>query len=78
MARNDPEFRLRLPESLKNKIEELAKKNQRSINAEIVARLEQSFALSHFDPERTAKDIEDLLKRVARLENGGRIRSKKD
>lgn len=78
MARNDPEFRLRLPEGLKTKIEEMAKNSQRSINAEIVARLEQSFSISQFDPERVAKDIEDLLKRVSRLENGGRTRIKKD
>lgn len=78
MARNDPEFRLRLPEGLKTKIEEMAKSSQRSINAEIVARLEQSFSISKFDPERIAKDIEDLLKRVSRLESGARNRVKKN
>jgi len=43
MARTDPQFNLRLPQLLKNRIDEAAQTNTRSINSEIVARLEKSF-----------------------------------
>lgn len=43
MAREDLHFRLRIPEDLKNKVEEAASLNRRSMTAEIVDRLEKSF-----------------------------------
>jgi len=46
MARSDPQMNIRLPEELKAAIEQAAKANGRSMNAEIVSRLEQSFAVS--------------------------------
>ena len=42
MARTDPQFNVRMPADLKEKIEDAAKKNGRSMNAEIVYRLQQS------------------------------------
>ncbi|AVQ89837.1 Arc family DNA-binding protein, partial [Citrobacter freundii] len=36
MSREDPQLRIRLPIELKEKIEETAKANNRSMNAEIV------------------------------------------
>lgn len=39
MARDDPHFRLRIPEALRNRIADAAFDNHRSLNAEIVARL---------------------------------------
>ena len=42
MSREDPPLRIRLPETLKAKIQELAAESHRSMNAEIVARLERS------------------------------------
>jgi hypothetical protein len=42
MARTDPGFMLRLPPGMRELIAEAAKTNNRSMNAEIVARLEQS------------------------------------
>ncbi|TYR32079.1 Arc family DNA-binding protein [Mesorhizobium microcysteis] len=42
MARDDPHFRLRLPADLKTAIEVAAKESGRSINSEIVVRLDQS------------------------------------
>jgi len=42
MAREDPQLRIRLPIELKEKIQEQANKNNRSMNAEIVYALEQS------------------------------------
>lgn len=44
MARQDPHFRLRLPEDLKTKIEDAATRNRRTMTSEIVARLESTFS----------------------------------
>ena len=43
MAREDLHFRLRIPENLKAQVEMAASQNHRSMTAEIVARLEDSF-----------------------------------
>lgn len=43
MSREDPQLRIRLPIELKDKIEVVAKANNRSMNAEIVQRLDASF-----------------------------------
>ena len=43
MSREDPQLRIRLPIELKEKIEDSAKENNRSMNAEIVQRLDSSF-----------------------------------
>ena len=42
MTREDPQMKLRMPAELRDHIAELAKANGRSMNAEIVARLEQT------------------------------------
>ena len=42
MARTDPQFNVRMPADLKEKIDEAAKENGRSMNAEIVYRLQKS------------------------------------
>ncbi|BAT57557.1 Arc-like DNA binding domain protein [Variibacter gotjawalensis] len=39
----DPQMKLRLPRTLKNRVEAAAKLNSRSLNGEIVARLENAF-----------------------------------
>ena len=44
MADEDAHFRLRLPVELRDKLVEIAERNQRSINAEVVARLQESLA----------------------------------
>lgn len=44
MSRDDPLMRIRLPDELKAKVKALADANHRSMNAEIVARLEASVA----------------------------------
>lgn len=43
MKREDPQFKLRLPEDLKTKLDEAAAASQRSISAEIVHRLTTTF-----------------------------------
>lgn len=59
MTRTDPHFRLRIPADLKDRVEGAAQKNNRSINAEILSRLEGSFDTG---------DITELVRRVDRLE----------
>lgn len=44
MSRSDPQFNLRIPQELRDRVMEAAKENKRSATAEIIARLEQSFA----------------------------------
>ncbi len=43
MSREDPQMKIRLPADLKDQIESASKNSGRSMNAEIVARLEASF-----------------------------------
>lgn len=43
MSRNDPQFNLRIPESLRDLVMAFAKRNKRSATAEILDRLEKSF-----------------------------------
>ena len=43
MSRDYPQFKLRLPPELRARINEAAAGNHRSVNAEIVARIQQSF-----------------------------------
>lgn len=43
MSRDDPQMKIRLPAELKTGVETAAKANNRTMNAEIVARLQQSF-----------------------------------
>ncbi|MCT4654231.1 MAG: Arc family DNA-binding protein [Cohaesibacter sp.] len=48
MSRDDLHFRLRIPEDLKKQVEEAAEKHQRSMTAEINARLRVTFDQDHF------------------------------
>jgi len=43
MSRSHPQVNFRIPPELKEKLETAAKKNHRTITAELVARLENSF-----------------------------------
>lgn len=43
MSREDPQMKIRLPADLKDQIETSSKQSGRSMNAEIVARLQESF-----------------------------------
>lgn len=44
MKQTDPQFKLRLPEDLKERVEVAAQESKRSMNAEIVHRLQSSFS----------------------------------
>lgn len=51
MAKDDSHFRLRLPQELKEKIERSAELCGRSMNAEVVFRLSETFNQSHINDD---------------------------
>jgi hypothetical protein len=64
MSREDPQLKLRLPEEIKNRLTEAARDNKRSVNAEILARLEASLSepqISPFVPGTYLREIRKLL-----------------
>lgn len=85
MAREDLHFRLRIPEALKNQIEQAAALKRRSMTAEIIARLEASFAANSLSPsdflgimdmqnenaEKLARLLHKIADSVANLGAGG-------
>lgn len=60
MSRTDPQFNLRIPEELRDRVMAAAKANKRSATAEIIARLEESFA----------SDIHRIIRAVEPATNG--------
>ncbi|MES1927546.1 Arc family DNA-binding protein [Salinisphaera sp. T31B1] len=64
MSRDDPQYNLRLPEALRSEIKEAARHNRRSMNAEIVSRLQESLA----DPVRPTDFSQEINARLARIE----------
>ena len=53
MSRTDPQFKLRVPQALRLQIEQAAHASRRSMNAEMVVRLEASFAKEQPLQEKT-------------------------
>lgn len=66
-GRESEKFNLRLPDGMRDRIAEAAKVNNRSMNAEIVARLTASFEDSDLD-ERMTRIEESLAQLHSRLE----------
>lgn len=65
MSRTDPQVNFRMPAELKQKLETAAAENRRSITAELVARLEESFA-RETDPEPHALNFSISKERLAK------------
>ena len=61
MAREDPQIKLRLAADLKGRVEEAARVSGRSVNAEIVHRLEQSLLSSDGLMSRLIGEITDVV-----------------
>lgn len=61
----EPQYKLRWSEDLRDKVMNSAKEQNRSINAEIIARLEDSFSPSGkqaiYLPENSSKDLNTIL-----------------
>lgn len=85
-TQTDPQFKLRLPAALKDRIESAAAKNNRSMNAEMVAALEDAFPVGmtigdivmmfsdRIDGAKTYEELRSLerdLNAVATSENVG-------
>lgn len=51
MSREDPQFKLRMPPQLRDQAEQSAKASGRSLNAEIITRLEASFVTGNTSTE---------------------------
>lgn len=54
-------FQVRLPSGLRDRIKEVAEKNKRSMNAEIVSTLEQAYPPKTIDVEILAQFLENLV-----------------
>ena len=68
MAREDLHFRLRIPEDLKRRVAAASRLNERSMTAEIIARLEASFVISHaLSVDATDHELVDILADIERL-----------
>lgn len=68
----DPQYKLRMPADLRDKLKKAAKENHRSMNAEMVARLQESFqpdVQQHRVPQKVWKALEDAVM-SARRERG--------
>jgi hypothetical protein len=62
-----PPFGLRLPPDLKERVQAVAKANNRSMNAEIVARLSESFTGSGQITPATVTALENATEALVRL-----------
>ncbi|MEM5419643.1 Arc family DNA-binding protein [Paraburkholderia ferrariae] len=56
MARDDPQINLRIPAALKDRLDEASEQSKRSLTAEVVARLEESFNTGFSKPQATVDD----------------------
>ncbi|MFD0981616.1 Arc family DNA-binding protein [Tropicimonas aquimaris] len=73
MGRGAPQFALRLPEELREKIKAAAERNGRSMNSEILERLEATFLETREDAHKQVyqlrlQDLETLKDVFERLE----------
>lgn len=70
MSRADPQINIRVPIELKKEIEHAAINNSRSINAEVVLRLQESFKRNKVNKSvlSTEELLEELTKRFGELQ----------
>ena len=71
-SREMDKFVLRLPEGLRPEIADVARANQRSMNGEIVIRIQRSLIQDQLKIEQD-KLIDQLLKRIQALEEKGTL-----
>lgn len=64
-------FMLRMPDGMRDRISEAAKKNNRSMNSEMIARLEQTLSFESgvfFGNEPFAAVVDGMLKRIEAMQ----------
>ena len=66
-SRSAEQFVVRLPDGMRDRLADAAKAAGRSMNAEIVARLQSSFASPAAAPETLAAGLDKVLKELERL-----------
>lgn len=67
MARGEPQINLRVPETLKAALDAAVASGGRSLNAEVVYRLEQSFAVADRDTH-AADALATIIERLGEIE----------
>lgn len=79
MARGDQQLKFRVPAELKESLDAAAAANRRSLNAEIIARLEATFPPPGFEQKKryeiarhqrddALRNLKDIQERLARIE----------
>lgn len=63
-GRDSDKFMLRFPEGMRARIREAAEANGRSMNSEIIARLEASFDPTRLHDDETKELVEGLIERA--------------
>lgn len=66
-----------IPQDLHAMLKESAEKNRRSLNSEILLRLESDFAAPTVDPETYAKELKAFTARLPRVEHAKVTRYKR-
>lgn len=66
MARSDPQVNIRMPQELKDRLEMASTETNRSLNGEIVARLEESFEDRAGSVDLSEKSLSKIEDRVVR------------
>lgn len=66
-----------IPQDLHAMLKESAEKNRRSLNSEILLRLESDFAAPTVDPEAYAKELKAFTARLPRVEHAKVTRYKR-
>jgi hypothetical protein len=66
MARSDPQVNIRMPQALKERLESATAETNRSLNGEIVARLEESFEGRAGTVDLSEKSLSKIEDRVVR------------
>lgn len=64
MARTDPQLNIRCPQELRDKLEQAANREKRSLTAEVVTRLEESFEPASIPPSFSLERMELISKMV--------------
>jgi hypothetical protein len=66
-----------IPKELHGMLKDSAEKNRRSLNSEILVRLESDFAAPAVDPEAYAKELKTFAARLPRVEHARVARYKR-